>query len=38
MADVSRQLGMLPKPGSAAEKAGAAAQRLAMKVRERLNR
>ena len=38
MADVSRQLGMLPKPGSAAEKAGAAAQRLTMRVRERLNR
>jgi steroid delta-isomerase-like uncharacterized protein len=38
MADVSRQLGLLPKPGSATEKAGAAAQRLTMKVRERLNR
>jgi steroid delta-isomerase-like uncharacterized protein len=38
MMDVSRQLGMLPKPGSPVEKAGAAAQRLGMKLRERLRR
>jgi steroid delta-isomerase-like uncharacterized protein len=38
MMDVGRQLGTVPKPGSPIEKAGAAAQRLAMKARERLGR
>ena len=38
MMDVSRQIGMLPKQGSQLEKAGAAAQRLGMRVRERLSR
>lgn len=36
--DVARQLGMVPKRGSRAEKAGAAAQRLGMRVRDRLRR
>ena len=36
MVEVGRQLGTVPKAGSPIEKAGAAAQRLAMKVRERL--
>jgi predicted ester cyclase len=36
MMKVGRQLGTVPKAGSPIEKAGAAAQRLAMKVRERL--
>jgi steroid delta-isomerase-like uncharacterized protein len=36
MMDVGRQLGTLPKAGSAVEKAGAAAQRLGMKVQQRL--
>ena len=35
MMDVARQLGTLPKPGSGAERAGAAAQRLAARVRSR---
>ncbi|HEY1276595.1 MAG TPA: nuclear transport factor 2 family protein [Thermoleophilaceae bacterium] len=35
MTDVSRQLGLMPKPGSRMEKMGAAAQRLGMKVRRR---
>jgi steroid delta-isomerase-like uncharacterized protein len=38
MMDVARQMGMLPKAGSQVEKAGAAAQRLGMKVRQRLRR
>lgn len=38
MMDVGRQIGTLPKAGSPVEKAGAAAQRLGMKVRERLER
>ena len=36
--DVGRQIGTVPKPGSPLEKAGAAAQRLGMKVRERRRR
>jgi steroid delta-isomerase-like uncharacterized protein len=36
MMEVGRQIGTLPKPGSPIEKAGAAAQRLGIKVRERL--
>jgi steroid delta-isomerase-like uncharacterized protein len=36
--DVARQLGTMPKPGSRAEKAGAAAQRLGVRLRERLRR
>jgi steroid delta-isomerase-like uncharacterized protein len=38
MMDVGVQLGTLPPPGSTLEKAGAAAQRAAMKVRSRLGR
>lgn len=38
MMDLGRQLGTVPKAGSPVEKAGAAAQRLAMKLRERLRR
>jgi steroid delta-isomerase-like uncharacterized protein len=38
MMDVGVQLGTLPPPGSALEKAGAAAQRVAMKARARLGR
>jgi steroid delta-isomerase-like uncharacterized protein len=38
MMDVSRQIGMLPKQGSRIEKAGAAAQRLSVRVGERLRR
>jgi steroid delta-isomerase-like uncharacterized protein len=38
MLEVGRQIGMLPKAGSPVEKAGAAAQRLGMQVRERLRR
>ena len=38
MMDVTRQLGLMPKPGSPVEKAGAAAQRLGRKVQERLSR
>lgn len=38
MADISRQAGLLPKQGSGIEKAGASAQRLAMTVRNRLQR
>jgi steroid delta-isomerase-like uncharacterized protein len=38
MMDVGVQLGTLPPPGSALEKAGAAAQRTAMAVRSRLGR
>jgi hypothetical protein len=38
MLDVSRQIGMVPRQGSRAEKAGAAAQRLSVRVRERLRR
>jgi steroid delta-isomerase-like uncharacterized protein len=38
MMDVGRQLGTLPKAGSRIEKAGATAQRLGTKVRERLHR
>jgi steroid delta-isomerase-like uncharacterized protein len=38
MADISRQVGLLPKQGSGIEKAGASAQRLAMTVRDRLRR
>jgi steroid delta-isomerase-like uncharacterized protein len=37
MMDVSRQIGMLPKAGSRVEQAGAAAQRLGIKMREQLN-
>jgi len=38
MLDIGRQLGTIPKAGSPVEKAGAAAQRLGMTVRERLRR
>jgi steroid delta-isomerase-like uncharacterized protein len=38
MLDLSRQLGLMPQPGSRAEKAGAAAQRLGMQVKARLAR
>ena len=38
MMDIGRQMGTLPKAGSAVEKAGAAAQRIAMAVRARLRR
>jgi steroid delta-isomerase-like uncharacterized protein len=38
MMDVGRQMGTLPKAGSSVEKAGAAAQRLGMKVQQRLRR
>src|SRR6185436_8360477 len=38
MMGVTRQLGLLPKPGSPVEKAGAAAQRLGVKVQARLSR
>jgi steroid delta-isomerase-like uncharacterized protein len=38
MLDVSRQLGLMPPPGSRVEKAGAAAQRLGVRVRDRLRR
>jgi steroid delta-isomerase-like uncharacterized protein len=38
MLDVSRQIGMVPKQGSRAEKAGAAAQRLGVRLRDRLRR
>ena len=36
--EIGRQIGTLPKAGSPVEKAGAAAQRLGMKLRERLRR
>jgi predicted ester cyclase len=38
MLDASRQLGLMPQQGSRAEKAGAAAQRLGVRVRNRLRR
>ena len=38
MMEASRQLGLMPQHGSRAEKAGAAAQRLAMRVKTRLER
>lgn len=38
MMDLGRQIGTLPKPGSPVEKAGAAVQRLGIKVRERRRR
>ena len=38
MMDVGRQMGTLPKAGSAVEKAAAAAQRLGMTVQQRLRR
>lgn len=38
MLEASRQLGLMPQHGSRAEKAGAAAQRLAMRVKTRLER
>jgi steroid delta-isomerase-like uncharacterized protein len=38
MLDVSRRLGLMPQHGSRAEKAGAAAQRLAMQVKTRIER
>lgn len=38
MMDVGRQLGTLPKAGSPVEKAGAAAQRLGVRVQQRLRR
>ena len=38
MLDIGRKLGTIPKAGSPIEKAGAAAQRLGMTVRERLRR
>ena len=37
MMDVTRQLGLLPKPGSPVEKAGAAAQRLGVKVQQQVS-
>jgi steroid delta-isomerase-like uncharacterized protein len=36
--DISRQAGLMPKQGSGAEKAGAAVQRIAIQVRDRLRR
>jgi steroid delta-isomerase-like uncharacterized protein len=38
MLDVSRQIGVLPKQGSGIEKAGAAMQRLGLRVRDRVRR
>jgi steroid delta-isomerase-like uncharacterized protein len=38
MMEASRQLGLMPAHGSRVEKAGAAAQRLGMKVRDRMRR
>jgi steroid delta-isomerase-like uncharacterized protein len=38
MMDVSRQVGLMPQPGSRIEKAGATAQRLGMRLRDRLRR
>lgn len=38
MLDVSRKLGLMPPQGSRAEKAGAAAQRLGVRVKDRLRR
>jgi steroid delta-isomerase-like uncharacterized protein len=38
MLDVTRQLGLMPPEGSRVEKAGAAAQRLGVRVRDRLRR
>jgi steroid delta-isomerase-like uncharacterized protein len=38
MMDVSRQIGMAPKPGSRLEKAGAALQRLAVWTKDRVRR
>lgn len=38
MMDVGRQIGIVPKPGSPVERAGAAAQRLGMKARDRFQR
>jgi steroid delta-isomerase-like uncharacterized protein len=38
MMDIGRQIGTLPRAGSSVEKAGATAQRLGMKLRERLRR
>jgi steroid delta-isomerase-like uncharacterized protein len=38
MMDVSRQIGVLPKQGSGIEKAGAAMQRLGLRVRDRVRR
>jgi steroid delta-isomerase-like uncharacterized protein len=38
MMDVSRQIGVVPNPGSRVEEAGAAAQRLSVRVRDRLRR
>jgi steroid delta-isomerase-like uncharacterized protein len=38
MMEASRQLGLMPPQGSRVEKAGAAAQRLGMKVRDRVRR
>jgi steroid delta-isomerase-like uncharacterized protein len=38
MLDVARKLGLMPPEGSRAEKAGAAAQRLGVRVRDRLRR
>jgi steroid delta-isomerase-like uncharacterized protein len=38
MLDVSRKLGLMPPEGSRVEKAGAAAQRLGVRVRDRLRR
>jgi hypothetical protein len=36
MMDASRQLGLMPPQGSRVEKAAAAAQRLGMKVKDRI--
>jgi hypothetical protein len=38
MMDIGRQIGTLPKAGSPVEKAAAAAQRLGMKLRDRMRR
>jgi steroid delta-isomerase-like uncharacterized protein len=38
MLDISRQIGLMPKQGSRLEKAGAAAQRVAVRAREGLKR
>jgi hypothetical protein len=38
MLEVSRKLGLMPPQGSRVEKAGAAAQRLGVKLRNRMRR
>jgi predicted ester cyclase len=36
MMDLTRQIGLMPKPGSRFERAGAAAQRAGMRIRDRV--